>query len=186
MTIPGKTHLSHVGTHGVICQVHGMLRGESTCPYCAFIEQADPELRRYIEFAIETHRGQVLEGMNGAPDEDYVLHSFRVAMRVSRRAQPAAMIHDCLEDHGVLPSFVDPLTREVVIHVSRDRDRETYAEFIRRCAAAAGLAGEIARELKNADLDENMSRQPTPSLMERYRRAKATLAAAEHVHARRR
>lgn len=109
-------------------------------------------LERAILIAAQAHLGQ--RDKAGAP---YILHPLRMMMRMeSEAAMIAAALHDVVEDSDwtleqlrgegfsekVLQA-VDCLTR---------RDSESYDEFIARVRANA-----IARQVKIADLEDNMN-----------------------------
>ena len=114
-------------------------------------------------------------------------HIERVAACVSLAARPVAYVHDCVEDG--LWSFrqaykeLSATQFEALLLVTREPGNGlTYMEYIRTIRDAPGEAGAIAREIKNADLDDNMSR-PCPESMRgmskpggRYHRAKNILA----------
>lgn len=129
-------------------------------------------------FAAETHRGQTYRGYGGRPDQPYVLHSLRVALAVGERARPAAVLHDCREDHDRLPDDLDATTLKALLILTHDKEHETYEEYGERIATARGAAGAIARAVKNADLVDNLAHDPPPHLRERYLRLKQRLAAA--------
>ena len=96
-------------------------------------------------------------------------HIERVAANVSLRARPVAYVHDAVEDG--LWSFrlaykeMSPTQFEALLLVTREPgNRLTYMEYIRTIKNAPGEAGEIAREIKGADLQDNTTR-PTPENM---------------------
>jgi hypothetical protein len=113
-------------------------------------------------------------------------HIERVAATVSAKARPVAYLHDAVEDG--LYSFrraytlMSPTQFQALLLVTREPGNGlTYMEYIRAIRDFPGEAGDIAREIKNADLDDNMSR-PGPESMRgmkepggRYYRAKALL-----------
>ncbi len=79
---------------------------------------------------------------------------------------------------------MSPTQFEALLLVTREPgNRLTYMEYIAAIATAPGEAGDIAREVKNADLDDNMTR-PCPENMRgmsepggRYYKAKRLLRA---------
>ncbi|SFS09858.1 HD domain-containing protein [Sphingomonas jatrophae] len=132
-----------------------------------------------ILLAIDAHRGQADKA--GAP---YILHPLRLML-----AQPdmerriAAVLHDVVEDGGVeiaalRERFGDAIA-DAVSALSR-REDEDYDAFISRCAADP-----IARDVKRADLADNLdlSRLPEPTerdhrRADKYRRALSLLDTA--------
>lgn len=108
-------------------------------------------LERAIELAVTLHRGQ--QDKSGMP---YVLHPLRLMLRMSSpAAMMAAVLHDTVEDTPLtleqlrqegfaeeVVSAVDALTR---------RADETYEQFVERAGAHP-----IARQVKRADLEDNM------------------------------
>lgn len=174
----GKAELTHVGEAGAVCQQHGLIPGETFCPFCAIKESASLALQRAVWFAAETHRGQTYRGYSGRPDQPYILHPLRVALAVSERARPAAVLHDCTEDYDRLPEDLDATTRKALLILTRDKKRETYEQYGERIATAPGIAGAIAREVKTADLDDNLAHGPPPHLRERYDALKQRLSVA--------
>ena len=134
-------------------------------------------LERAIGIAAEAHAGQTDKG--GAP---YILHPLRVMMGVEgERARIAAVLHDVVEDTAwtfddlrregfdeAVVAALDGLTR---------REGETYLDFCRRAAG-----NELARQVKLADIDDNLDParvaalpEENRSLADRYRKARAIL-----------
>jgi (p)ppGpp synthase/HD superfamily hydrolase len=117
-------------------------------------EQKAPCLEDAIILAAEAHRGQMDKG--GKP---YILHVLRVLLRQrDENAQIVAALHDVIEDthltqadlrragyKGEICAAVDCLTR---------LEGEPYEDMIDRVAA-----NPIAREVKLADLEDNMNLQ---------------------------
>ncbi len=90
-------------------------------------------------------------------------HSVAVAERVTtHEAKLTALLHDVVEDtdwtaadlrrHGASETVVD------AVGLLTHRAGESYEAFVERIAAARGRAGTVAREVKLADLAENLSR----------------------------
>lgn len=138
-------------------------------------------LERAIAIAATAHEGQTDKA--GAP---YILHPLRVmASLEGERARIAAVLHDLVEDTDwTLERLRDEGFDEEVVsavdHLTR-REDETYMEF---CARAARHP--VAREVKLADLADNLdlSRIPEPtdrhrSLMKRYEKARALILETE-------
>ena len=117
------------------------------------------ELERVAE---HIHDGQL--DQQGVP---YIEHIRRVAAAVSQPAKPVALFHDAIEDERIMPDELRALLTSneyaAVLTVTRDADRETYSEFIERVATCSGTAGELAREVKIADVRDNLGRL-TPQL----------------------
>lgn len=131
-----------------------------------------------ISLAVSAHRGQVYRGYGEREDEPYALHPIRVAARVSPRAKVVALLHDVWEDHPstAMPPWLSRRDWEAILILRRVKEVETYAEYIAQVMRARGEAGDIAREVKLADIRENLSRNPPPRLRERYEAALAVLA----------
>ena len=136
-------------------------------------------LERALEIAAQAHRGQVDKA-----GEPYLLHPIRVMLRVSGEAERVtALLHDVVEDD---PSWtLDRLRTEgfpaavvAAVDLLTKRPGEPYETLIDRAAADP-----IARRVKLADLEDNMSllRISDPGevdrqRLERYRRAHAKLS----------
>ena len=133
----------------------------------------DDRIAALERVAERVHHGQV--DQQGAP---YILHLRRVANAVSGPAKPVALFHDAIEDHRISPDQLRALLTAdgyaAVLAVTRDPDRQTYAEFIESIAARAGRVGEIAREVKRADVADNLGRL-TPDLERLRARYEAAL-----------
>jgi (p)ppGpp synthase/HD superfamily hydrolase len=104
-----------------------------------------------LRIAIRAHEGQKDKG-----GRDYVTHPIRVASRCKGlQAKTVALLHDTLEDTSVT---VDELRgqgfpEEIIeaVEAVTKRKGERYEAFIER------LAGNpLAREVKMADLEDNM------------------------------
>lgn len=134
-------------------------------------------LERAISIAAEAHAGQCDKG--GAP---YILHVLRVMMRVSGdEARISAVLHDLVED---TPWTLDGLREEgfgeavvTAVDALTRREGEVYLDFCRRAAE-----NELARQVKLADLDDNLDPkraaalpEENRSLLVRYRKARAIL-----------
>lgn len=104
-----------------------------------------------LAIASQAHKGQRDKSGN-----DYILHPLRVAERChSPKARIAALLHDTLEDTGLTaPCLLEQgLPAEIVdavLSLTR-REGEPYDEYVRRAAA-----NPIGREVKRADLEDNM------------------------------
>ena len=92
-----------------------------------------------------------------------------------------AALHDVLEDseltaEDLRAAGLSEVELEAVLHLTK-REGEPYEEYIERVATADGEAGELARKVKLADLQNNLSRL-TPEfehMRERYEKALARL-----------
>lgn len=105
-----------------------------------------------IAIAAQAHKGQ--QDKAGAP---YLLHPLRMMLRMkTEAAMMAAVLHDVVEDSDwTLEQLREAgFTEEVVTAVEclTHRESESYAEFITRVQTHA-----IAREVKVADLEDNMN-----------------------------
>ncbi len=111
--------------------------------------------------AARRHCGHV--DKQGAP---YIEHLTRVAAAVSPEAKPVALFHDAVEDGKATRQELAALLSETELAAVRllTRDPEVpYADYIDQIAGAAGVAGALAREVKLADLGDNLGRL-TPAL----------------------
>ena len=131
------------------------------------------DLQRALEIAVEAHKGQLQK--NGLP---YVLHPLTLMLSVSSvEAKMAAVLHDVVEDtdwelkdletEGFPSSVIEALN--CLTH----RDKESYDNYIERIRGNS-----IAREVKLADLKDNMNIRRIPELkardlnrLEKYHRA---------------
>lgn len=117
--------------------------------------------RRVAERA---HAGQV--DPNGEP---YISHVARVAAAVPSFARSVAWLHDALERTNIDEStLIDAGASADECHavriLSRDLDArsdDAYLAYARTIALAGGIAGEIARAVKRADLLDHISHPPT-------------------------
>ena len=116
-------------------------------------------------------------------------HPRNVAARVSSRAQVVAWLHDTVEDdliplERLVEEGLEGDELEALLLITRVPEDGTYMDYIRKIAAAPGVAGEIAMEAKSADLKENMTRETTSKMMDmrrpggRYDRASKIINAA--------
>lgn len=138
-----------------------------------------PTLEDAIALALKAHRGQVDKA-----GEPYILHPLRVMMRMphSDEVRMAAVLHDVVEDSDItlaelrqqgypdaVIAALDALTR---------REGESYTDFVARAAAHP-----IARQVKRADIEDNMDlrrlRSITPRDIERLARYRAAWEALQ-------
>ncbi len=110
-----------------------------------------------LEFARVAHAGQLYK-LPGGKDEPYINHPIRVAEEVSNDARIVAILHDCLEDAGQLPPGLSEIDQGAIGYLTRDKKEDLYEVYILKIASAPGMAGKIAREVKMADLRENLSK----------------------------
>ena len=104
----------------------------------------------------------------------YILHPLRVLFSVSERARVAAVLHDVIEDcdysvERLVAEGVSRVNAEAVDLLSR-RPGMTYENFIERLVDADGKPGEVAREVKIADLRDNLGRM-TPQQRQAWPKA---------------
>jgi len=114
-------------------------------------------LERAIQIAAEVHAGQTDKA--GAP---YILHPLRLMFKVkSEPAKMVAVLHDVVEDCDPKESWTferlaaEGFPIEVIEAlkcVTKVHDEEDYDEFIDRA-----MNNDIAREVKLADLEDNMN-----------------------------
>jgi (p)ppGpp synthase/HD superfamily hydrolase len=109
-------------------------------------------LDRAILIAAQAHLGQ--RDKSGAP---YILHPLRIMMRMeSEAAMIAAALHDVVEDSDWTIEQLrgEGFSEEVLeaLDCLTRRDGETYDEFVARAQA-----NPIARQVKIADLEDNMN-----------------------------
>lgn len=106
-------------------------------------------LEEAIVFAAKAHKGQKYgEG-------PYILHPLRVMEAVSPWAKIPAVLHDVVEDTGKRPQGIDRIHSLALDLVTRDK-KEPYMDYIDRIALEEGPDGAIAREIKLADLLQNL------------------------------
>lgn len=116
------------------------------------------DLSAALMVAIRVHAGQV--DKRGKP---YLLHVMRVVELVQRSAQVAAALHDVIEDGGeegrrlVATLDLDEIDSMAVRLLSR-QEGCSYEAYI--ASINARPANDIAREVKIADLCDNLERIP--------------------------
>lgn len=133
-----------------------------------------------LRLALEAHAGQ--RDRAGRP---YLLHPLRVMHAVDgEERQAAALLHDVVEDS---PTSLDDLRRAGVpaavvaaVDALSKREGEAYEAYLERVAADA-----IARDVKRADLGDNLRLQRLPRVegddlarLNRYLEALRRLGAA--------
>ena len=128
------------------------------------------DLAAALMVAIRVHAAQ-----RDKQGEPYLLHVLRVVEAVSDEAKVAAALHDAFEDGewgadeaSEVCEALDAVDVEVLDYLTRVGD-ETYAEYIERLARSyapgevprlPSEALELAREVKLADLHDNLGRIP--------------------------
>lgn len=136
-----------------------------------------------IAFAAKAHAMQVYKGQGGRPDQPYIFHTLRVAAAVSgKRERIVAVLHDTKEDAGIAPPWLDNIEAAALDLLTRDKTKGTYADYIVSIRDAEGEAGRIAREVKIADLRENLSHCDGDSKRERYVKALGVLLPATSAY----
>lgn len=119
----------------------------------------EDQLEKAEKLAREAHKGQ-----KDKAGEDYINHPMRVSARCkSPKAKVVGLLHDTIEDTFITPQLLtekgfDEDVVEAVLALSRRPD-ETYADFIVRASQ-----NEIAKEVKIADLEDNMDVRRLPEL----------------------
>lgn len=122
-----------------------------------------------LELAARAHNGQRYRGYGSWPSEPYIHHPARVALRVAPHLRVVALLHDVVEDTDVpLPEWLASVEVRALELLTRDKETQTYGDYIAKLETAPGEAGTFAREVKVADLLENLSHEPPPALRDRY------------------
>jgi len=126
------------------------------------------------ELARRLYRG--LTDRHGRPQLE---HMESVVARCGMDVKVLGWLHDVVED-GLLSIGevedevrLEATEREALLLLSKDRST-SYEAYIELLATAPDRAGELAREVKRADLAANLSRPPLadrPELAPRYRAA---------------
>ena len=120
------------------------------------------DIQRAIEIAVSAHKGQIQR--NGLP---YVLHPLKLMFAVSSmEATIVAILHDVVEDsdwkledlrtEGFCESVIQAI--DCLTH----REGEEYETYIERVSG-----NDIAKEVKLADLTDNMNICRIPGLQQR-------------------
>jgi hypothetical protein len=119
--------------------------------HAAHFGQNDRDGRPHIE-----HVARVVEGVE----------AFTAVLGQTYHEQAqAAWLHDVVEDSSVTFEALGSLFKPVVIKAVRlltrpeyDGMSGTYMDYVLRIADAGGVEGEIARRVKQADLNDNIRR----------------------------
>lgn len=137
------------------------------------------KLEHAIIDATKAHKGQV-----DKQGEAYILHVLRVMFAVRKHtsdtdALVAAVLHDTVEDGHLLIEEIElsygAKVAELVEQLTREKGRETYAQYIDRIRAYSDTRVQM---IKSADLHDNLSRCVGASLEGlrfRYKKALQTL-----------
>lgn len=120
------------------------------------------DLQRALEIAVEAHQGQ--QGKDGSP---YVLHPIRLMLSLeSNDARIAALLHDVVED---TPVTIDDLrsagfseTVLEAIGLLTHLDFDDYDEYVEKLSQNS-----VARQVKLADLTDNMNIKRLPDVREK-------------------
>jgi len=150
-------------------------------------EDGSPDLDKALAFAKQAHAGQTRK-LGVDKGKPYVIHPFRVFQLILNKGiidgleviGPVALLHDSIEDgyiNGVkvtkqtlLDAGFSKEVTDTVSALSRDKENETYFDFIMRIKKYP-----YARIVKLADLEDNMRDLEESSLKDKYRFAKYVL-----------
>jgi peptidyl-tRNA hydrolase len=113
-------------------------------------------------------------------DELVVEHVERVAARVESEAQSIAYLHDVVEHTGtpiteLREAGLTPLEAEALELLTRAPD-EPFEAHVLRIAHARGPAGDLARAVKLADLDDHLAHTQIPDGAPAYAWARRHIA----------
>lgn len=137
----GRTNLAYM-----LCESCGRLDSENKEPFYKILET----------LAEEAHKGQFRrDGVT-----PYITHPKTVVDRVSDDAKPVAIMHDGVEDNARLREIFD------AIMVLTKRPGDDYIEYIQRVKK-----NRLAREVKIADIEHNLSANPSAKNIEKYKMA---------------
>ncbi len=119
----------------------------------------DPRIARML--ARSNHAGQ-----RSRFDEPVIAHVERVTAAVPPEARVVALLHDLLERGSISPA---KLRRHGVSRVELDAlallthsPAEPYDVYVQRIAETPGPAGQLARTVKLADLDDHLAHRSIP------------------------
>ena len=131
--------------------------------------------KKCLKIATKAHEGQK-RWNNGEP---YINHPLRVASQFTDDIEKSiAILHDVLEDTDtsridLLEAGVCMLIIEKVTLLSRAKHTENYFNFIRKICLPT--SGTIVREIKIADIEDNLRDLKEGSLKDKYRFARQLL-----------
>jgi (p)ppGpp synthase/HD superfamily hydrolase len=120
------------------------------------------DLQRALEISVEAHKGQ--KEKDGSP---YVLHPIRLMLSLeSSDARIAALLHDVVED---TPVTIDELHSEgfsetvlTAVGLLTHLDHDDYDDYVDKLSR-----NPVARQVKLADLTDNMNIKRLPDLGEK-------------------
>lgn len=167
-----------MGAREKVARIHFVSRLPLT-PHYKSPMQDQNLLNKALAIAVEAHADQL--DKVGAY---YLRHVFRVVERCnSYDAKVVAALHDVLEDHGdrySMESLAEDFPEHILAAlacVTKTHEDEPYDEFIERL-----LPNPIAREVKLADLEDNLDVRRLSSVDERgAKRITKYLAARERI-----
>lgn len=123
-------------------------------------EATGNRLAQALKVAIRVHAGQV-----DKQGEPYLLHVLRVVEAVSDEAKVVAALHDVCEDSDLTPDTIaseTPITHREQTDISfltrKVVSGQSYQGYINVIAGCS--SGSLAREVKLADLRDNLARIP--------------------------
>lgn len=121
-----------------------------------------PLFDKAAEIALRAHQGQTDKA--GKP---YIGHVTRVSSRChTSSAKVVALLHDVLEDTDTTPEDLlhQGFPQDIIdcLLLMTRQDGQDYEEYVRRLSA-----NPVCREVKIADLEDNMDIRRLPSLKER-------------------
>jgi len=131
------------------------------------------ETKIALQLAKEYHDGQLRAVGTDMGKPYFDTHILRVTNAVSYRSRAAAALHDILEDtvmsaHDL--AYVKGIRLDTfeAVELLTQGEYELYHNYIMRIHNAEGEAGNIAREVKIADLMDNFSTFPEGQLVPKY------------------
>ena len=152
-------------------------RGSGRYACSSFLRNPKPAERQPVEFDDAVAIAARADRESRRPSRGLlVAHGVNVATALGPDATPTAMnaavLHEVLENTewtigDLARSGVDPVVYEAVNVLTR-QSGETYMDYIRRICGAPGVAGEIARQVKVADLIVSVDGAVSDTLRQRY------------------
>jgi hypothetical protein len=103
-------------------------------------------------------------GQRDRAGEPLIEHIARVAASVPADARPVAWLHDLLERTAVRPAELEgddglSATERAAIELLTRSPDEPFASYVLRIVHAPGPAGDLARTVKAADLQDHIERE---------------------------
>tara|TARA_R100001129_G_scaffold184639_1_gene170070 strand:- start:302 stop:763 length:462 start_codon:yes stop_codon:yes gene_type:complete len=131
------------------------------------------ETKIALQLAKQYHDGQLRAVGTDMGKPYFDTHILRVTNAVSYRSRAAAALHDILEDTTMASydlAYVKGLRQDTIeaVDLLTHGEDESYHNYIMRIHSAEGEAGNIAREVKIADLMDNFSTFPEGQLVTKY------------------